>query len=88
MDNIEIFLIVNSVLVTLLGLFVGIVGFFLKDLHRDFKRLVDRVNSMTGEFTGQSALLENVNKMYEREFERLDRRISSLQYSKKPQSNG
>jgi hypothetical protein len=87
MDSIEIFLLVNSVLVTLLGFLVGIVGFFLKDLHRDFKRLVDRVNTMTGEYSGQSALLDNLGSMYEREFDKLETRILSLE-SLKPQANG
>ena len=87
MDNIEMFLVVNSILVTLLGLLVGIVGFFLKDLHRDFKRLVDKVNTVTGEYSGQSALLENLSNMHEREFDKLDSRILNLE-SKKPLANG
>lgn len=87
MAYIEIFLVVNSVLVSLLGLLVGIVGFFLKDLHRDFKRLVDRVNFMTGEFSSQSALVESLDRMYEREFDKLDRRITTLE-NLKPQTNG
>jgi hypothetical protein len=54
----ETLLAVNSMLLTLLGILVGIVGFFLRDFHMQFKQLVQTVTSLCVEVAKESAQAE------------------------------
>ena len=46
MEKSEILLLVNSVLLAIISIMFLVIGYFLKDLHKDFKILIERVNKL------------------------------------------
>jgi hypothetical protein len=46
MDKVQLLLIVNSILLSFLSVLFLVIGYFLKDLHKDFKTMVERVNTL------------------------------------------
>lgn len=46
MDKVQILLIVNSFLLSFLSVLFLVIGYFLKDLHKEFKTMVERVNTI------------------------------------------
>jgi hypothetical protein len=64
-------------LLALTGIFLGVIGYFLKDLHRKFSVLVDKVNGLATDHsteTGQGRVhRENQEKTLTRLSERVDR---------------
>lgn len=62
MDKVQLLLIVNSVLLSFLSIMFLVIGYFLKDLHKDFKQMVDRVNNLYTE--------HNTHVHYSRSFDR------------------
>jgi hypothetical protein len=79
MSSTEILLIINSILLGLISLLFFIVGYFLRDLHKDFKRLLDRVNRMNNEFELHIRLFENLNKVFQKQIDGLKERVKKLE---------
>lgn len=89
MDKAEILLIINSVLLSFLSIMFLIIGYFLKDLHKDFKQMVERVNTLYSEHNTHVTLAQNFesgmdSKMsnLQREIVRLDLRCAKLESEK------
>jgi hypothetical protein len=89
MDKAEILLVVNSILLTFLTVMFAIIGYFLKDLHKDFKQMIDRVNNLYQEHNKHvtiserfdSGINEKVNFL-EKEVTRLVSRCDRLESAK------
>ncbi len=79
MDEIKLLLIVNSVLLTTIGTLFLVLGFFLKDLHKDFKELIVRVNQLYIQFESHLARFDTTNESIQDQLERMDERISNLE---------
>lgn len=78
MDKVEILLIVNSVLLTFLSVMFIIIGYFLKDLHRDFKQMVERVNNLYSEHKTHVTLSENFESSIDSKVNFLQREVRVL----------
>jgi hypothetical protein len=79
MSNSEIWLIVNSVLLGVISLLFFAIGYFLKDLHKDFKKMIDRVNTVHSELNTHVSLFENLAKVFQKQIDRLNERIKQLE---------
>jgi DNA anti-recombination protein RmuC len=72
MNQLEIILVFNSLL-------LGIIGYFLKDLHKEFKVLIERVNKIHTDFYSHQQIVETLNAFNEKQIERLEKRIEKLE---------
>lgn len=79
MNSTEILLVLNSVLLGVISLlFLGI-GYFLKDLHKDFKQMMERVHKMHNELDTHITLFENLTKLFQKQIDSLKDRIKKLE---------
>lgn len=78
MDKVEILLIVNSVLLSFLSVMFLIIGYFLKDLHKDFKQMVERVNTLYSEHKTHVTLSENFESSIDSKVNFLQREVRVL----------
>ncbi len=80
MDKAEILLIVNSVLLSFVSIMFLIIGYFLKDLHKDFKQMVERVNNLYSEHKTHVSLSENFETSVENKVSFLQRELRVLSH--------
>lgn len=79
MTSTEILLVLNSILLGVISLlFLGI-GYFLKDLHKDFKQMMERVHKMHNELGTHITLFENLTKVFQRQIDSLNERVKRLE---------
>ena len=78
MDKVEILLIVNSVLLSFLSVMFVIIGYFLKDLHKDFKQMVEKVNNLYSEHKTHVTLSENFESSIDSKVSYLQREVRVL----------
>lgn len=78
-NNVELLLTVNSALLGLVGLLLGFVGFFLKDLHRKFSRMVERVNNLYTKLSTEATASTIHRKQEEKEMTTVKGRISRIE---------
>ena len=79
MNTVEILLLVNSGLLGLIGLLFGVVGFFVRDLHKDFKKLAGEVNGIARD---QSVHLEGfgiLRDLFRKELKKVVNRLDRLE---------
>ena len=81
MTNTELLLIANSLLLGLVGLLLGLVAFFLRDLHRQFNAMVLRVNKLYVELTSLTTTSTVHKEGFEKEFGHLKTRVDRLEDS-------
>ena len=79
MANTEVLLILNSILLGLISLAFLIIGYFLKDLHKDFKQMMDKVNNVHGELQTHITLFENLSKLFQRQIDSINERIKKIE---------
>ncbi len=79
MDTTNILLIVNSVLLGLISLPFLIIAYFLKDLHKDFKHMIEKVNQLHGELHTHISLFENLSKVFQRQIDGLSDRLKKIE---------
>lgn len=79
MNNVETLLIINSALLGLIGILFGIVGFFVRDLHRDFKTLAGQVNELAKDHHAHLTGFKLIRELLEKQVARLARRVSRLE---------
>jgi response regulator of citrate/malate metabolism len=72
MNQLEIFLLLNSA-------FLAIIGYFLKDMHREFKILVDRVNKVYTDFYAHQQMMEALKTFYQKQIDQLEKRLEKLE---------
>jgi len=79
MNSTEILLVINSVLLGLISLTFGVIGYFLKNLHKEFKQMIDRVNRLHGELHTHITMFENLTKLFQRQIDQAIERIKKLE---------
>ncbi len=79
MNSTEILLVINSVLLGLISLTFVVIGYFLKDLHKEFKQMIDRVNKLHGELHTHITMFENLTKLFQRQIDQAIERIKKLE---------
>lgn len=79
MTSTEILLVINSVLLGLMSLMFALIGYFLKDLHRDFKHMMEKVNKLHAELHTHINMFENLTKLFQRQIDGLSERIKKLE---------
>ena len=82
MQKTEILLIINSVLLGIISLMFLAIGYFLKDLHKDFKTLIERVNKVYSDLYSHINSFENISKMFQKQIDTLENRIVVLEGKK------
>jgi uncharacterized protein Yka (UPF0111/DUF47 family) len=82
MQKSEILLIINSVLLGIISLMFLVIGYFLKDLHKDFKVLIERVNKLYSDLYSHINLFDGISKMFQKQIDTLENRIDQLDEKK------
>lgn len=82
MEKSEILLLVNSVLLAIISIMFLVIGYFLKDLHKDFKTLIERVNKLYTDLYTHINLFDNISKMFQKQIDTLENRIEHLEEKK------
>ncbi len=82
MEKTEILLIINSILLGIISLMFLVIGYFLKDLHKDFKILIERVNKLYTDLYTHINLFDNISKMFQKQIDTLENRIEQLEEKK------
>ena len=75
----SVFMLLNSLLLLGVGIMLGMIGFFFKDLHKDFKELVVRVNSLYTELTRHTTQAEINFKNQSEEFKEFKDRVKAIE---------
>lgn len=81
MTSTEILLVINSILLGVISLMFVLIGYFLKDLHKDFKHMMERVNKLHGEVHTHITMFENLTKLFQRQIDSLSERIKKIEKS-------
>lgn len=79
MDTTNILLIVNSILLGLISLPFLVIAYFLKDLHKDFKQMMEKVNNLHAELHTHMTLFENLSKIFQRQIDSLSVRLKKIE---------
>jgi hypothetical protein len=79
MDTTNILLIINSVLLGLISLPFLMIAYFLKDLHKDFKQMMEKVNNLHTELKTHISLFENLAKVFQRQIDGLSDRLKKIE---------
>lgn len=79
MNNVETLLIINSALLGLIGILFGVVGFFVRDLHRDFKTLAAKVNELGKDHHAHLTGTKLIRELLENQVAGLARRVAKLE---------
>ena len=82
MEKSEILLLVNSVLLGIISIMFLVIGYFLKDLHKDFKILIERVNKLYSDLYSHINLFDGISKMFQKQIDTLENRIEQLEEKK------
>lgn len=82
MEKTEILLLVNSVLLAIISIMFLVIGYFLKDLHKDFKTLIERVNKLYTDLYTHINLFDNISKMFQKQIDTLENRVEQLEEKK------
>lgn len=73
--NTETLLLLNSILTTSAGALFLVMGYFLRDLHKDFKALIERVNELSTQLATHVA----TTKQKTDDLQRLRQRIDAIE---------
>lgn len=79
MDKVQLLLIVNSILLSFLSVLFLVIGYFLKDLHKDFKTMVERVNTLYSEHNTHVVLSKSFDQDINNRVSNLYRKVKKLQ---------
>lgn len=79
MDKVQLLLIVNSILLSFLSVMFLVIGYFLKDLHKDFKTMVERVNTLYNEHNTHVVLSKTFDQDINNRVSNLYRKVKKLQ---------
>jgi cell division protein FtsB len=79
MTTSEFLLTANSLLLALVGILLGVAGFFLKDLLGKFAQLVERVNQLYTELATEATTSRMHRDQKEKEMEKLTDRVNRLE---------
>jgi len=79
MDYTKILLLINSILLAFISLLFCIAGYFLRDLHRDFKALIEKVNKLTTDLYSHITWFNNISKLFQRQIEAVEIKVKDLE---------
>lgn len=79
MEKTEALLLINSVLLGIISIMFLVIGYFLKDLHKDFKILIERVNKLYTDLYSHINLFDNISKMFQKQVDSIDKRLNHLE---------
>lgn len=79
MDYTKTLLIINSLLLALISLLFFVAGYFLQDLHKDFKVLIERVNKLYTDLHSHITWFDNLSKMFQRQIENVENKMKELE---------
>ena len=79
MDYTQILLLINSLLLAIISLLFFVAGYFLRDLHRDFKTLIERVNKLYTDLYSHINWFDNISKMFQKQIENVETKIKQLE---------
>ncbi|CAN5729855.1 hypothetical protein BH11BAC7_BH11BAC7_21400 [soil metagenome] len=82
MDKVQILLLINSIILSFLSIMFVIIGYFLKDLHRDFKTMVERVNTLYSEHNTHVLLSDSFDKNIQNRVSGLYRKVKKLEHAR------
>lgn len=78
MENPELITLLNTFLLSVVSATGLLVGFFLKDLYRDYKNQVEKVNALHRELDSHNKLFDELLQITQQQVERLHERINRL----------
>jgi hypothetical protein len=78
MKTTELLLLANSVLLGIISLLFLLLGYFLKDLDKDFKLLIERVNNLYTNLYSHVHVFDSSTKVVQHNIDQLERRITQL----------
>jgi predicted PurR-regulated permease PerM len=87
MEKTEVLLIINSVLLSIVSILFLIVGYFLKDLHKDFKQLIERVNNLYSDLNKHVNLFDRLTQVFQRQLDNLVDRVRNIEQNEKIKEN-
>ncbi|MDO9185883.1 MAG: hypothetical protein Q7W13_07720 [Bacteroidia bacterium] len=87
MEKTEILLLINSVLLSIISIMFLVIGYFLKDLHKDFKKLIERVNKLYSDLYSHISLFDGISKIFQKQIDALQNRIEQLEEKKVKNKN-
>lgn len=79
MNYTQILLLVNSLLLGVISLLFLVAGYFLRDLHRDFKALIERVNKLYTDLYSHISWFDNSTKLFQRQVEGVQDKVAELE---------
>ena len=79
MNNTETLLIINSILLGFIGILFFALSYFLKNLHKDFKLMVEKVNTVHGELYTHLTVFESLTKLFQKQIDGLKKRIKQIE---------
>lgn len=88
MEKTEILLIINSILLGIISLMFLVIGYFFKDLHKDFKTLIERVNKLYTDLYSHINLFYGISKTFQKQIDVIENRIEQLEEKKANEKNG
>lgn len=79
MDYTKTLLIINSILLAGISLLCFVAGYFLRDVHKDFKALIERVNKLYSDLYTHINWFDNVSKLFQKQIDGLENEVKALQ---------
>jgi uncharacterized protein Yka (UPF0111/DUF47 family) len=79
MNSTEVLLVINSILLGLISMMFILIGYFLKDLHKEFKQMLERVNMLNSELHTHATMFDNLTKLFQRQIDSLSERIKKIE---------
>ena len=79
MNYTQTLLLVNSLLLGIISLLFLVAGYFLRDLHRDFKNLIERVNKVYADLYSHINWFDNVSKLFQKQIDNVEEKVNVLE---------
>jgi len=79
MTSTEVILVLNSILLGLISLTFLVIGYFFKDLHKDFKQMIEKVNNVHSELQTHITLFEHLSKLFQRQIDNMNSRVKKIE---------
>lgn len=79
MEKSEILLLINSLLLAIISIMFLVIGYFLKDLHKDFKTLIERVNKLYTDLYTHINLFDNISKMFQKQIDTIEKKVEDIE---------
>ena len=64
-----------------------VIGYFLKDLHKDFKTLIERVNKLYTDLYTHINLFDNISKMFQKQIDTIEKKVEEIEDKISKQEN-